>query len=281
MKLQEFVTRVLTTQEQVLLNNYHPTDDLFKVVLANANNVLEEFQDEAYWTFLRKKIVLGSTKPLHPGDHSIPEYELPKWVNRVSMLYQDALTLHPYHHHCDHDITLSDIDYSRYIDVPYASRGSSSHKQQDWGQTMDIAPSIVEPLRAIVVGKTVTFNRPLLTNEQRLAAVCDVQMEIPRMHICNDSCVGIDKNKPISYEPGENYNPCKEVEKPVLDWMPSPDYIVLKTASYSADGSEIAQDLAMKLADRAKSRLSKIRELDASATDVDQLEFEPMTIFNP
>ena len=284
MKLQDFVQRVLFTQEQTILDGFYPDDNIFKAVLLNANNVLEEFQDEAYWTFLRKKIVLGSTRKLNPGDHSIPEYELPDWVNRVSMLYQDRLTLHPYKHHhhckCDNDISLSDINFRSFIEVPYQSRGAAMHKQNDWGKSVNLAPNYIEPLRALVLGKTITFNRPLTHHERNLAAVCDVQCEVPRMHICSNKCVGVNKDKPISYEPGDNYNPCKETEKEVLTWLPSPDYIILKTACYSADGSEIAQDLAMKLGDRAKSRLSKIRELDAAATDVDQLEYNPIEVFN-
>lgn len=273
---QEFVKQVLSLQEQVYLDDFYPTDDVYKMVLLNANIALQEFQDENQWTFLRKRMVLGTTEKQGPNDHTIPEFMLPEFVHRVSTLYEDRLTLHDYDKKCckHGDVSLNDIDNSSFIEVPYISRGAGRHGQYDYGSNLNWYPYNLEPLKALVFNKLITFNRELHGDEVNKAAVIDYQEEIPLLHICNDSCKDKDGNTP-DYA---NNKPCTKIEKSIFNYMPYADYIVLKTATYNAEGSEIAQDKAMKLADRAKTRLSKIREADSEATDVDQVEFTPFNI---
>ena len=285
MTQDEFVTAVMRTQEQVNLDDFWPTDDIYKMVLHNANMCLEDLQATYQWSWLRKRLVLGHTRRLGPHDHNIPEYELPKWVNRVSTLYQDRLLLCPYHKtHPDprrDDPQLVDIINTEMIGVPFSSKGAIHVNDVDVFNRVNVYPQYEPELKAVIVGRTVTFNRLLNQAERNRAAVVDVQIEIPRFHICNEHCRAhkykdADGNWTdiISYDPN-NYHPCKQIPKSVLDFMPDKDYVIIQTAALNAEGSEIAKDKQMNLQNRADKRLSVMKESDVGATDVDQLEYEP------
>ena len=285
MTQDEFVTAVMRTQEQVNLDDFWPSDDVYKMVLHNANMALEELQSTYQWSWLRKRLVLGTTRKLHPHDDAIPEYELPHFVNRVSTLYQDRLLLCPYrHHHRDprkDDPQLNDIINSQIIGVPYSSKGAIHVNDVDAFNRVNVYPQYQPELKAVIIGRTVTFNRQLSSNERGLAAVCDVQVEIPKFHICSSKCKAHryknDKGEwtdEISYDPN-NYHPCKHIPRQVLDFMPDTDWVIIQTAAYNAEGSEIAKDKQMNLQNRADKRLSVMKESDVGATDVDQIEYEP------
>ena len=278
MTQDDFVTAVLRTQEQTNLDDFWPSDDLYKMVLHNGNMVLQELQAANQWSWLRKQLILGETKQ-HHHDHYIPEYQLPKWVNRVSTLYQDRLMLYPYkHHHCHGEIGSDDIIWRHPIGVPYSSRGAINVNNKDIFNKINILPNQIPDLKAVIIGDVITFNRPLVGTERRRAVVIDVQAEIPLFHICDDTCTDKDGNTP-SYEKND-YRPCKDIPKCVLDFIPDKDYVIIQTAAYSAEGSEIAKDKQMNLQARADKRLSIMKESDVGATDVDQLEYEPFKFYH-
>lgn len=276
---QEFVKQVYYMQEKVLLD-FWPTDDKYKEVLYEANLVLQELQNAEDWSWLRDQIVLGPCFD-HPG--SIPEFDLPPWVYKPSMQHHDGVKLYrPLHPrcHCEcggcHDRNIC-FDQRHPIVVPFASTGDNQyHKERQmdsWGQIHVPDPK----LRAIVVGNTVTFNRPLRAFEQHLVAVLDVQRVIPQLHICNESCHGVNPDMAISYEldpHGHWVNPCSKIEHRIFTEIPDPNYVVIATAARHAEGSPPAQARIQGLVDSAQRILSAMRQNDAAATDADYIDWE-------
>ena len=126
-------------------------------------------------------------------------------------------------------------------------------------------------------GNVITFNRPLTIGEERLIAVLDVQRRIEQFHICDDSCVGVDPDSPISYERDDKnrwVNPCNRIERVMLQEIPDPNYVVMATAARHAEGSPPALARIAGLQDAAQRILSAMRQNDASATDADYQDWD-------
>lgn len=265
----DFVQQVYYAQEKVLLD-FHPDDDKYKEVLMEANLVLQELQKEEDWTWLRERLILGSVAPLHKGDKTIPEFELPDWVYKVSTLHNDCVRLH-HHMKCRRGnyLACSDcpgldrcIDQVDFIEVPFASTGYAHHHgRQAWDHYLATNPPEVE-LKAITVGNVVTFNRPLLPWERDRIAVVDVQRRIGQLHICTPDC------------PRDENGRCTLIEDRVFTEIPDPNYVVIKTAAYHAEGSPPAAARAGTLNDQAQKLLSAMRQNDTAATDADMMDWE-------
>lgn len=277
---QEFVQQVFYVQEKVLLD-FWPTDDKYKEVLIEANLVLQELQNAEDWNWLRERLVLGPTDSYRPGE--IPEYQLPAWVYKPSTLHDDCVRLckrmpHiPHHHHHHHD--MPKFDEANFIEVPYVSTGRVNGRTDK--QRFMMIPNVPnKQLGAVIIGDTLTFTRPLYPFEQSRIAVTDVQRRIPLLHVCDDSCKGIDPDKDICYEHGDNYNPCSQIENRVFEMIPDPNYVVYRTAALHAEGSPPAQGRLATLTDNAQKLLSAMRQNDAAATDADYIDWEPINYFN-
>lgn len=277
----DFVQQVFYAQEKVLLD-FWPTDDKYKEVLIEANLVLQELQNAEDWTWLRERIVLGDTND-RPGS-SIPEYKLPTWVYKPSMLHDDCVKLCKqigHHHHC-HDYDDEMFDEMNYIEVPYVSTGrvqGRTDKQRFYMNTN--IPD--RKLGAVLIGDILTFNRPLFGMEKGRVAVTDVQRRIPLMHICGPECKGINPDEPINYQRDENgkwINPCSKIEDRVFEMIPDPNYVVMRTAALHAEGSPPAQGRIATLTDNAQKILSAMRQNDSAATDADYLDWETVNFVN-
>jgi hypothetical protein len=185
--------------------------------------------------------------------------------------------------HTNYDSIL-DIDRRNVINVPYASAGEKYHRDVNqtnlWLMTEEFDPT----LSAIVNGNEVTFTRPLTGYEKNRVALMDCQMQIDQFHICNDRCIsrfaaqGFDSA--IEY-PG---NPCyvvqKQTEQKMLARIPDQNYMVLKTASYHAEGSPPAQGRLASLQDQASKILSGMRQNNAEKTRPDYIDYSPIAFID-
>lgn len=270
----DFVQQVFYAQEKVLLD-FRPTDDKYKEVLVEANLVLQELQKEEDWTWLRDQLVLGSCEKTGFGE--IPEFRLPQWVYKVSTLHDDCVRLHRIVRPCG--CCGTDMDPHDFIEVPFGSVGRLAGRtmRQRRGPMVNVPD---RSLCAAVVGDNVlTFNRILTPWEADRIAVCDVQRRIEPIHICGPKCKGVDPDEPISYErndDGDWENPCSQIEDRILTQIPDPNYVVVRTAALHAEGSPPAQGRVQSLADNAQKLLSAMRQNDASATDADYLDWDPL-----
>lgn len=271
----EFVQQVFYEQEKVLLD-FWPNDDKYREVLVEANLVLQELQNSEDWSWLRERIVLGDTDKRR--NSAIPEYRLPAWVYKPSTLHEDCVKLcRKRGHRCDEDFYEDD-----FIEVPYVSTGRVQGKLGQQRFYMDTNVPHIK-LGAIVIGDVLTFNRPLTHWERGRIAVTDVQRRIPLLHVCGPECKGINPDEPIDYnrdKDGKWINPCAQIEDRVFTEIPDPNYVVFRTAALHAEGSPPAQGRIATLTDTAQKLLSAMRQNDASATDADYIDWEPVHFIN-
>lgn len=307
----EFVRQVYYAQEKVYLD-FVPTDDKFKEVLLEANFVLQELQKEEDWLWLRSQKILGVTEP----DQRY--FDVPDDFYKVSTTFNDAIRFYAHRPKCneidcpnyshwygeswheeeDGEQVLKQFSFDNckyhcfdrapFIVVPFVSAGW----QNDFAQRQ--MSYITRPnVQDITVGATVmndgtgekiVFSRPLIYPEMDKVAVLQYQRLIPKFHVCNDSCTGIDPNEEISYDPSKDengnfisWNPCSELytdattPKLMLTEVPDPFYVIIRTAQYHAEGSPPAQGRIAGLQDQAQKMLSAMRENNAAATTVDYI----------
>lgn len=274
----DFVQQVFYAQEKVLLD-FFPSDDKYKEVLVEANLVLQELQKEEDWTWLRRRLVLGSVGHVRGGG-AIPEFQLPDWVYKPSTLHNDCVTLHNMLHICNcHDCSKCGdecIDEYGYIEVPYVSTGRLRGRslKQTSGPLTNV-PNVA--LGAGVIGQNIlTFNRPLTVFESyNRVAVADVQARIPQFHVCTPACKGVNGGTPdYTRDANGNFtNPCAQIEPIMLTEIPDPNYVVIRTACLHAEGSPPAQGRIAGLQDNAQKLLSAMRANDAANTDADIIDW--------
>ena len=287
MKPYDFVQQVYYMQEKVILD-FVPSDDKYREVLFEANLILQELQNVEDWTWLREKLILG---PCHHLPGTIPEWTLPDWVYKISTLNHDCLRLmKPISmHHCSSNIPGRFIPYSgmwldskHYLDIPIASTGDLSYRK-DRGVTEYGAVHFPEDpfpagqLRAIRIGDTITFNRPLTQFEQGFVATIDVQRKIPLIHVCDETCTTEDGDQDFDYDITETHDyekPCKKIEDRILVDIPDPNYLVMATAARHAEGSPPALARVAGLQDNAQRIMSAMRSNDAASTDSDWQDWE-------
>lgn len=291
---QEFVRQVYYCQERVLLD-FYPFDDKFREVLYEANMAIEELQGYEDWTWLRKSKCYGLLKDLADGSKAPVQFDLGEDVYKPSTLYGDGIRLY-YHHPLPERVKPDDwddetqgewtpdpytdeeleaaIDYSHYLRVPYVSAGNytwQDHHQKGPALMLDVDDC---NLKAMVIGNTIRFNRPLTPNEEDKIMVIDVQKRLELFHVCDDTCLGIQPSKTVDYPA----NPCAEEwaqeTTPILTEVPDPMYLVVKVASRHADSSPSAGGRLATLQDWAQKLLSSMRQHNAVATMPDDIEYD-------
>lgn len=287
MRPYDFVQQVYYEQEKVLLD-FIPPDDKYREVLVEANLVLQELQGAQDWTWLREKLILG---PCHHLPGSIPEFTLPSWVYKVSDLNHDYLRLmKPLSGFVNHaDMRLMEsrlipytglwLDQRNFIDVPIASVGDNQYRKEELVTGFGAMHWPDHGLKAIRIGDTITFNRPLTPYEQMHIATIDVQRRLPMIHVCDETCRTASGQAPTTsgYDITEDHgfvNPCAKVDEYILTDIPDPHYVVLATAARHAEGSPPAQSRIAGLQDAAQRALSTMRGNDSIATDPDWADWD-------
>ena len=215
--------------------------DKFKEVVMEANLVLQEFQKEQDWNFLRDRWEMGFSHNPSPFMHEmgIQEFTLPPDVYKPCTGFNDAVRLYGPH---------------GMMEIPWTSPRSGNHNNvamfNQYGQ-IDVPD---QRIMAFLVGNTVTFSRPWMPNERNLLVETDVIRTVQPLHICDDRC---SKMCPKAYK------------ERVLEWCPDPLYFVYKIASYRAEGDPSVSEMVEILTNKAKLMLSSMRENDSAHTTPD------------
>ena len=246
MTIADFVQQVLYAMYKVRLDvdeskegSFHSKSDKFKEIVMEANFMLQEFQKEQDWNFLRCKWELGITR--NPG-YGIQEIQIPDAVYKLCCGYNDAIRLHV------------PGDFLPSIQVPFDEPRSGNAHVYDMYDEYGQANVFNNKQRAFVVGDTVTFYRRWLPHELSLLIETDAIRYIEPLHICDSSCPD---NCPKAYE---------DIQ---FKWMPDPYYFVVKTASRRAIADPSCTDVAQSLIDESTKFLSSIRENDSEHNNVD------------
>lgn len=244
--IADFVQQVLYAIYKVRLDvsdseegMFHCHSDKFKEVVMEANFVLQEFQKEQDWNFLRDRWYMGHA---HNHHHGIQEIKLPDNVYKLCTGYGDGIRLH---HH----------GHTEQIPIEEARTGNRRYVEMfdDWGELNIDARG----QRAFVIGDIVTFNRLWFPAEIGGHLETDVIRYIEPLHICDSSCPD---HCPLAYD-----------EK-VFKWMPDPYYFVVRTAAKRAEADPSVAERVQSLTDEGSKLLSAIRENDSAHTTPDTYE---------
>lgn len=247
--IADFVQQVLYAIYKVRLDvdesvegSFHSKSDKFKEVVMEANFVLQEFQKEQDWNFLRDRWEMGHAHNM--PHHGIQEIKLPDEVYKVCTGYGDAVRLHKHGWY-----------HARQIPFEEARTGNRRYVEMfDNNGEMNIDSN---DQRAFMVGDILTFNRLWFPNEVGGRLETDVIRYIEPFHICDDSCPD---HCPKAYEEKQ------------LTWLPDPYYIVVRTAAKRAEGDPSVTERVQSLTDEASKLLSAIRENDSAHTTTDTYE---------
>lgn len=221
--------------------SFHSKSDKFKEVVMEANFVLQEFQKEQDWNFLRDRWEMGiSNNPRIPG--GIQEIPIPSEVYKVCTGYGDAVRLHYGYHTLQIPFEEARTGNRRYVEM-----------YNEWGE-MNVDD---HSQRAFVVGDILTFNRRWGHSEMFRRLETDVIRYIEPFHICDDNCPD---HCPKAYEEKQ------------LTWLPDPYYIVVRTAAKRAEADPSVTERVQSLTDEASKLLSAIRENDSAHTTTDTYE---------
>jgi len=218
---------------------FHSKSDKFKEVVMEANFVLQEFQKEQDWNFLRDRWEIG---PAWNAPHAPMEIEIPDEVYKVCTGYGDAVRLHK---------------HGRVTQIPFEEARTGNRRYvemfDEWGE-MNVDKGLQ---RAFVVGNMLTFNRLWHFGELGGLLETDVIKYIEPLHICDDSCPD---DCPLAYEDLQ------------FRWLPDPYYLVVRTAAKRAEGDPSVSERVQSLTDEASKLLSAMRENDSAHTTVDTYE---------
>lgn len=222
---------------------------------------------------------------LHEPDYPFPEKppvpgfkpdEKPDKKPRPDILWNDELE------GFYENITIHEFDY---IKVPYVSAGNLyRHNKQQVNRVLR-NDTHMHDLGCVVVGDHIEFTRPLIPFEHGRVVVMDAQIRIKPFHVCSHTCTG--HVQALGGEPAEidyPYNPCHEAWKQeqsrMLTEVPDPNYVVVKTAQYHAQGSPTAQGIIPNLQDQAQKILSSMRSNNAAATAPDYIDWDTIDFIN-
>lgn len=219
--------------------SFHSKSDKFKEVVMEANFVLQEFQKEQDWNFLRERWEMG---PAWNGPHTPMEIKIPDEVYKVCTGYGDAVRLHRGAHVTQIPFEEARTGNRRYVEM-----------FNEWGEmNVDAGGQ-----RAFVVGDVLTFNRLWHFGELGKRLETDVIKYIEPLHICDSSCPD---NCPKAYKDKQ------------FTWMPDPYYFIVRTAAKRAEGDPSVTERVQSLTDEGSKLLSAIRENDSAHTTVDTYE---------
>lgn len=247
--IADLVQQVLYAMYKVRLDveaskegSFHSKSDKFKEIVMEANFVIQEFQKEQDWQFLRDRWEMGYAR--NP-EHGIQEFYLPDDVYKVCTGYNDAVRAH----RRGNPLACMQILFEE---------ARSGNRQvydmfDEWGR-MNVDKY---EQRAFTVGEVVTFNRPWTSTEEGLLLETDVVRYIEPLHICGDDC---DDGCPLAYEERQ------------FTWLPDPYYMVVRTAAKRALADPSCSEVAQALTDEATKFLSAMRENDSAHTTTDTYE---------
>lgn len=247
--IAEFVQQVLYAIYKVRLDvdasfegAYHSKSDKFKEIVMEGNFVLQEFQKEQDWNFLRDRWEMGFA---HNPHHGIQEFELPPDVYKLCTGYNDAVRLHRHHHPMAFEQI--QIEEARSGNAPMIEMFDNRGRINQYNHEQ----------RAFLVGDTVSFRRPWTHGELGSLIETDVIRYIEPMHICNNDCPD---DCPLAYK------------ERLFTWMPDPYYFVVRTAAKRSIGDPSCAEIHQFLVDEASKLLSGIRENDSAHTTTDYYE---------
>ena len=242
--IAEFVQQVLYAMYKVRLDvdaslegAYHSKSDKFKEIVMEGNFMLQEFQKEQDWNFLRERWDIGLARP------GIQEFKIPEGVYKLCTGYNDAIRLHGRH--------------GGVLQIPFDSPRSGNHEAYDMYDERGFLNVDKNLQRAFVVGDTLTFYRPWYRREVGGFLETDVISYIEPMHICDSSCPN---NCPKAYEDR------------LFTWMPDPYYFIVRTAARRSIADPSLADMVQVLTDEASKFLSAVRENDSAHTNMDTYE---------
>lgn len=251
--IAEFVQQVLYAIYKVRLDvdaskegAYHSKSDKFKEIVMEGNFVLQEFQKEQDWQFLRDRWDMGVACNPH---HGIQEFHLPSDVYKVCTGYNDAVRLHR-RHHCHSNPMVFET-------IPFTEVRSGSAPVVEMFDNYGRTNVVSRKQLAFTVGDVVTFKRPWFSNEHGCLVETDVIRYIEPMHICDDDC---EDNCPLAYK------------QRLFTYIPDPYYLIVRTAAKRAEGDPSVTDRVQSLNDDASKMLSAMRENDSAHTTVDTYE---------
>lgn len=219
---------------------YHSKSDKFKEIVMEANFMLQEFQKEQDWNFLRERWDIGFARNPH---HAIQEFQIPEGIYKLCTGYNDAVRMHYAPGHV--------------LQIPYDSPRSGNHAAYDMYDEYGFLNVDKNLQRAFVVGDTLTFYRRWYPGEMGSFLETDVIRYIEPLHICDDDCPD---NCPKAYE---------DVH---FKWMPDPYYFVVRTAARRATADPSLTEMVQTLTDEASKFLSAVRENDSAHTNLDTYE---------
>ena len=228
--------------EPSLEGAFHSKSDKFKEIVMEANFVLQEFQKEQDWNFLRERWNIG---PAFNPPHGIQEVRIPDFAYKVCTGYNDAVRMH------------RPGDPRALVSIPFSEARSGNARVYDMHDEYGSANIDRNRQKAFVVGDTLAFYRPWFPSERRLLLETDVIRYIEPLHICDASCPD---RCPKAYD---------EVH---FRWLPDPYYLIVRTAAKRALADPSCSEVAQALADEATKFLSAMRENDSAHTDVDTYE---------
>lgn len=245
MTIAEFVQQVLYAIYKVRLDvdaslegAYHSKSDKFKEIVMEGNFMLQEFQKEQDWNFLREKWDIGFARP------GMQEFKIPEGIYKLCTGYNDAIRLHLPH-------------VRKPIQIPFDSPRSGNHEAIEMFDGLARANVDYDLQRAFVVGDTLAFYRPWKRGEIGGFLETDAIRYIEPMHICDSSC---SDNCPKAYD------------DVLFKWMPDPYYFVVRTAARRAIADPSCAEIQQVLTDEASKFLSAVRENDSAHTNVDTYE---------
>jgi hypothetical protein len=249
--IAELVQQVLYAMYKVRLDvdaskqdAYHSKSDKFKEIVMEANFMLQEFQKEQDWNFLRERWEIGLARnPVH----GIQEFEIPEGIYKLCTGYNDAVRLH--------------YGHGEVLQIPYDSPRSGNHAATDMYDQHGFLNVDKNLQRAFVVGDTLSFYRRWHPGELNKFLETDVISYIEPLHICDETC---SDNCPKAYN-----------EK-LFKWMPDPYYFVVRTAARRALADPSCAEIAQSLTDEASKFLSAVRENDSAHTNLDTYETSPL-----
>ena len=233
------IYKVRLDVDESLEGSFHCKSDKFKEIVMEANFMLQEFQKEQDWNFLRERWDIGFA---HNPHHGIQEFKIPENAYKLCNGYNDAVRLH----------TPASI-----VQIPYDSPRSGNHQAYEMFGPDGAANVDLNGQRAFVVGDTLTFYRPWNRLELGRFLETDYIRMIEPLHICGPDC---DDHCPKAYD---------EVH---FRWMPDPYYFVVRTAARRAYADPSCSEIAQVLTDEATKFLSAVRENDSAHNHLDTYE---------
>lgn len=252
--IADLVQQVLYAMYKVRLDvdaskegSFHSKSDKFKEIVMEANFVLQEFQKEQDWQFLRDRWEMGYS---HNPDSGIQEFYLPEDVYKVCTGYNDAVRAHT-------QTSRGHVNQVPCMQIPFEEARSGNRQVYDMFDEYGHLNVNKAEQRAFTVGEVVTFNRPWYAGETGLLLETDVIRYIESLHICGDDCPD---NCPLAYEERQ------------FTWLPDPYYIVVRTAAKRALADPSCAEIAQSLTDEATKFLSAMRENDSAHTTTDTYE---------